>query len=150
MAVPQVGVVGVRALLRDLERAGEPTGPLVAALKQAGTEAATPVADAARAAMPRVDTSLHPAGTLAGDIRVTATKTGAAVRMGRASIRYAGPVEFGGYPAGRPYLPQGRYLFPAATRLGPEAARTYSDALEAALARMSWTNQTTSPGSVHD
>jgi hypothetical protein len=150
MATPQVTIVGVKALLRDLQKAGEPTGALIAAVKQAGVEAVTPVADAARAVLPRVDTSTHPAGTLAGDIRVSATKTGAKVRMGRASIRYAGPVEFGGYPPGRAYLPQGRYLFPAAARLGPEAARTYSDALEAALARMGWTNQTTDPGSVHD
>jgi hypothetical protein len=150
MAKPQVAVVGVRALLRDLERAGEPTGELIAAMKEAGVAAVTPVADAARAALPRVDTSQHPAGTLAGDIRVSATKTGAKVRMGRASIRYAGPVEFGGYPAGRTFLPQGRYLFPAAARLAPDAARTYSDALEAAFARMGWTNQTTDAGSVHD
>jgi hypothetical protein len=70
--------------------------------------------------------------------------------MGRSSVPYAGPVEFGGYPGNRPYLPQGRYLFPAAGRLVMDAARIYTDALQAALAQMSWTNETTDPGSVHD
>lgn len=144
MATPEVGIVGVKALLRDLQQAGEPTGELIAALKQAGREAATPIAAAAQAAVP------HVSGTLGGDIRVTASRTGAAVRMGRSSVPYAGPVEFGGYPGNRPYLPQGRYLFPAAGRLVMDAARIYTDALQAALAQMSWTNETTDPGSVHD
>lgn len=139
-----VSVVGVKALLRDLARAGEPTGPIADALKAAGRAAATPVAATTEASLPYVT------GTLSGDVRVTATRTGAAVRMGRSTIPYAGPVEFGGYPGDRPYLPQGRYLFPAAQRLAQTAAQTYSDYLQAAFDAMPWTNTTTDPGGVHD
>lgn len=149
MAAPVVGIVGAKALRKDLSQlADDVTGPLYAAMKQAGRDAAEPVAAAARQTLP------HVTGTLAGDVRTSGTKTGAAVRMGRASIPYAGWVEFGGTrPDGseRPYLAAGRYLFPAARGLAERAARDYSDSLARLFDRSDlWTNTTSDGSAVHD
>jgi hypothetical protein len=65
--------------------------------------------------------------------------------MGRASLPYAGPLEFGGWPAGREFVASGRYLFPAAGRLAGEAAELYSNALQRGLDAFPWTNEGTDP-----
>ena len=149
---PVVGVVGMKALSRDIAKLAEDErSPLYAAIKQAGLTAANPVAARTRGAIPQNDRS---SGRLMRDVRVSATRTGAAVRMGRASIPWAGWVEFGGdRPDGssRDYIPTGRYLFPAAHDLGPEAGRLYSDAINHALnASGVWTNTTSDGSQVHD
>lgn len=150
MAAPAVvQVVGLAALRRDLNRMGsEANGPLYQVLTQAARRAAEPVATRARGAIPK------DSGALSGDVRISTTKTGATVRMGRKSIPYAGWVEFGGTrPDGseREYLPNGRYLFPAARSLSADAARTYSQGLEQVLASdRVWTNTSVNVGSVHD
>ena len=149
MAAPVVQVVGARALRQDLSRlADDVNGPMYKAMKQAGRLAAEPVAALTRESLP------HVSGTLAGDVRTSGTRTGAAVRMGRASVAYAGWVEFGGTrPDGseRPYQPGGRYLFPAARSLAEQAAASYGTALSALFARSDiWTNTSLDPGAVHD
>ena len=147
---PQVGVVGLRALQRDITKACADNGPILKAFQTAGRQAAEPVAAVARGAIPQ------DSGRLEADIRVTASKSGAAVRMGRASVRYAGWVEFGGtrktpHTSTRPFQSAGRYLFPAGRRLAGTSAQLYSDALTRALAGLGWTNpDNTAPGSVHD
>lgn len=142
----QVAVVGMNALRRDLRRLSEDvSGPLFEALKKAGRAAAEPVAAATRAALP------HVTGTLAGDVRVFASRTGAGVRVGRAAVRYAGPVEFGGWPPGRDFVRDGRYLFPAARGLAEASARAYSDELERVFSRSSvWTNATANVEAIRD
>jgi hypothetical protein len=145
MAAPvEVGIVGLRALLRDFQKMGGDASPLYPALKAAGRAAASPVAAATRSALP------HQTGTLAGDVRVTASRTGATVRVGRKPIPYAGPVDFGGYPGEREFIAGGRYLFPAAGALAGTAAREYAAALTPALERFPWTNTTTNAEAVHD
>lgn len=143
----------MKAIRRDLNRlANEFKGPAYDAIKAAGRAVATPIAARARAALPsgpRTD------GTLQGDVRVSATKTGAGVRMGRKSVPYAGWVEFGGSrPDGsvRAFVKDGRYLFPAAYGLAPQAAKAYSDALAKLFDSNNaiWTNTSADPGSVHD
>ena len=53
--------------------------------------------------------------------------------MGRA-VPYAGPVEFGGWPEGREYVPQpGGYLFPAAHALADTAATLYAAGVQRAV-----------------
>jgi hypothetical protein len=141
---PTVALAGYKALMRDIVALSGPQGELTKAMVAAGRSAAEPVAEAARAALP------HVSGRLAGDVRVSASRSGAGVRMGRASLRYAGPVDFGGYPGERPYIRDGRYLFPAAVREAPAAARAFEIAATAALASYHWTNTTTDPGGVHD
>lgn len=142
---PQVGIIGLKALRRDLDRlANDQGGPLARQLVEAGRQAAEPVAAAARESLPR-DT-----GTLAGDVRVSATRTGAAVRMGRKAVPYAGPVEFGGWPEGREYIPGGRYLFPAAHALANSAASLYAAGVQRAIDGFNWTNETNNPEAIHD
>ena len=138
-------MVGLKALRKDIDRlATEQGGQVARALVDAGRAAAEPVAAAARQSLPR-DT-----GTLAGDVRVSATRTGAAVRMGRKAVPYAGPVEFGGWPEGREFEAGGRYLFPAAAHLAEVAASVYAVGVQRALDAFNWTNDTDNAGAVHD
>jgi hypothetical protein len=127
-----VTVVGVEALQADMARATRAGGPLDRAMAAAGVESVAPVATAARAAVP------HETGRLAAAITVTGSRSGASVRY--QGVVYAGPVDFGGYPGDRPYIPSGRYLFPAAAQLGPTAQARFSAAVGAALGRYGWTN----------
>ena len=149
MPAPTVAVVGMSALRRDVTRMTAQGGALNAALVKAGLAAVAPVADAARASIPQVS------GRLAADVRTSATKTGGAVRMGRASLRYAGWVEFGGHrkaphPSTRQFEPRGRYLFPAALTLATAVANRYDQAVTQALNSFQWTNETTDAAGVHD
>ncbi len=146
---PTVGVVGMSALRRDLNRmADDVSSPVYAAIKDAGRHAAEPVAAATRGTLP------HESNRLSSDVRVSGTKTGAAVRMGRVSLPYAGWIEFGGSrPDGsaRQFVRDGRFLFPAARGLSDVAAGLYSDALARVFDNPSvWTNSTSDPGAVHD
>jgi len=151
MADPVVGIVGLKALRRDLNRmAAETKGPVYEKLKTAGRAVAAPIAASARARLPS-DT-----GTLAGDVRVTVTRTGAGVRMGRKTVPYAGWVEFGGrrsrpHDSARQFIPTGRYLFPAAYQAGPKAAAAYSEALTHIFESDTiWTNTTSNGSQVRD
>jgi hypothetical protein len=149
MAAPVVSVVGMNALRGDLNRmATETSGPLYQAIKAAGKAAAEPVAGRARSSVP------YQSGRLGGSVRTSGTRTGAAVRMGSASVPYAGWIDFGGTrPDGsdREWHANGRYLFPAAQSLGPAAAASYTAALTKILqSPVVWTNTSDSPGSVHD
>jgi hypothetical protein len=149
VAAPVIGLVGMRALRKDIKRQTDNTASqLYNGIKAAGRLAASPVAAATRDALPRAT------GRLAGDVRVSATRTGASVRMGRATVPYAGYIDFGGnLPRGqsRPYIPTGRFLFPAARALAARAAADYSRALSTVLASPAiWTNDTANEGAVHD
>jgi hypothetical protein len=146
-----VQVVGLRALNRDVTRLAGKNGPLAKALAAAGTQAVEPIAAATRSALPQVS------GRLAGDVRVSGLPAGAAVQMGRSSLRYAGWVEFGGrrrapHESVRSfgYQPRGTYLFPAAVQLEAVAARRYAQATNLAVNAYPWTNETSQPGGVHD
>lgn len=141
---PQVAVVGLSALKRDFARLGADLGPLNKALSHAGQVAAEPIAAATRGSVP------HASGSLTGSVRVTASRSGAAVRMGRASVPYAGPVDFGGWPGEREYIASGRYLFPAAESLADKAAALYAQGTQNALDMFDWTNETPDAGAVHD
>lgn len=135
MAGVAVDVLGLRALMRDLKRLADPrAGDLAAALAQAGRQAAQPVADAVRSAYP------SKSGRLAGSVRVTGSRSGAAVRVGRKNVAYAGPVDFGGYPGDRPYIASGRYLYPAMLAQQTQVVAAYQQAVTAAVNQFDWTN----------
>jgi hypothetical protein len=158
MAQAQVSVVGMAALRRDLNRlATDERGPLYAAISAAGRAAVEPVAAAARASLPQSGmkaTRWHRPGALAASVRASGTRTGAAVRYGRAAVNYAGWMEFGGSrPDGstREFTPAGAYLFAAARGLRDQVADDYSRAIAEVLSSSSvWTNATDDGGAVHD
>jgi hypothetical protein len=144
-----VGVVGMAALRRDINRlVDDQKSPLYAAIKQAGKSAVEPVAGAVRGTVP------HDSGTLSGSVRTSGTRTGGSVRMGRASVPYAGWIDFGGgRPDGssREFVADGRYLFPAARGLASVAADRYAAALDQVFASDGvWTNVTSDGSAVHD
>jgi hypothetical protein len=140
-----VQMVGLAALARDVARAAAPGGALDQATSEAAATAMDPVASQTRSSVPTGNT-----GRLSGSVRVTRSRSGAAARMGDEGVLYAGPVEFGGWPEGRVYLANGRYLFPAGAPLEGSAPQLLSDALQRALDGFAWTNTTTNPESVHD
>jgi hypothetical protein len=153
MAAPVVGLVGMAALRRDIKHLTDnDQSALYAAIKDAGRQAAEPVAARTRATVPH--SGGDHAGRLAGDVRTSGTKTGAAVRMGRKSVPYAGWVEFGGTrPDGssREYVATGRYLFPAAQGLGPVSADRYAAAMSRLFETSGvWTNSTDDGSAIHD
>ena len=111
---PQVGIVGLKALTRDVKSRRPQPATVLALLRRGRWRPSR--SPTTRCSLPQAS------GRLAGDVRVTATRSGAAVRMGRGSLRYAGWVEFGGtrrvpHTSTRPYDTNGRYLFPAACQL---------------------------------
>jgi len=68
-------------------------------------------ANMVRAAVPRVS------GRLAASVTAAPSSSGAFAGMGGPDVQYAGWIEFGG-TRGRPYMPEGRYLFPIAIAAG--------------------------------
>ena len=151
---PVVGIVGIKALSKDINQLTDDVrSPLFKAIQAAGRTAAEPVAAATRSALPHSDRRTPDAGQLAGSVRTSGTRTGAAVRMGSKQVPWAGWVEFGGqryrpFHSQRDYVKDGRYLFPAARGLAERSASLYSDALERVFVSSGvWTN----PGDqVHD
>ena len=142
VVTPSVGIVGMKALRRDMARLGADVGPLNKALAAAGKTAAEPVAAATREAVP------HSSGGLEGTVRVSGTKSGVSVRMGSKAVPYAGPVDFGGWPGEREYVASGRFLFPAAQGLAESVVGLYTAATQKALDAFAWTNEGTS--TAHD
>jgi hypothetical protein len=150
---PVVALVGMQALRKDLSKlALDERGPLFNAMKRAGYAAVLPVVGETRGRLP------HLTGTLAGDVRASGTTTGGTVRMGRGTIPYAGWTEFGGTRpqgpedrAARQYLPNGRYLFPAARTLAQKVLDLYIPALQGVFdSGGSWTNTSENGAQVHD
>lgn len=68
-------------------------------------------------------------GRLAGSIRSFASQRGAGVRMGKKGIEYAGPYEFGGYPASREFIAEGRAIYPTFKDEAPRVEREVVEAL---------------------
>jgi hypothetical protein len=140
-----VQIVGLRAMMRDLATMSDPIGgALLKAMREAGKEAVQPVADAVRNALP------SKTGTLRGTVRVSSTRTGATLRVGRKTIPYAGPVDFGGYPGQREFLREGRYLYPTMQAHQAQVVREYEAAIGRAVDHFPWTNYTNDPKAVHD
>jgi hypothetical protein len=145
---------------RDIARmAEEYRGPLIDALKAAGREVCDPIANRARENLPMSDRQAdgyHRPGALLGSVRVYSTKTGAGVRMGGAKTSYAPWIEFGGHrkkphDSYRDFFRRGRYLYPAAYEMAPQAAGRYGAALNKAFdATGLWTNETNDPQQVKD
>jgi hypothetical protein len=143
---PLAQVVGLRALMKDLKQMTDPqAGDMVKAMNRAGKAAMDPIANAVRSAYPSIT------GGLRGTVRTAGSRTGASVRVGnKAKVPYAGPVDFGGYPGERPYIPDGRYLYPTAHSLLQSALQAYEQAVGHVCDQFPWSNVSINPGSVHD
>jgi hypothetical protein len=130
---------------------------LYAAMKKAGYAAVSPIVTHTRPELPvssRPAARWHKPGLLAGTLRASAYKSGAAARMGSSKVPWAGWVEFGGSrPDGssRQYIQGGRYFFPNAVAQAPTAVVQYTQAINELFGRTAiWTNSQASSGSVHD
>ena len=151
---PVIGIVGMKALRKDVANILDDDGPLNKAMIAAGKAAVEPVAAATAAALPKVDVQGQ-SSRLVDTVRWSGTRTGASVRMGTRAVPWAGWVEFGGHrrlphDSSRPFVPGGRYMFPAAERLKTSAAQLYSDGIAKVFASYGWTNETTDGAIVHD
>ena len=130
MAKPMVDVVGLAGVRRDMVRFGDESVPQ--AMIAAGVEVMEPIAARVRGRLP------HRSGALAGTVRVAKVRTGASMRVGTARVPYAGPVEFGAWPRGRPFLAGGRYIFPTAQGMASEAAARYSQLIQTYINKYPW------------
>jgi hypothetical protein len=128
---PIVKVLGLRALRRDIIRLDKQNAP--AAFVRAGQAVAEPVAARIRARLP------SRSGALRGTVRVAKVRTGATIRVGGIRhVNYPGQHDFGGYPAGRAYLPGGRNIFPAAVGMAPQVISQYESELQKAINEIPW------------
>ena len=143
---PLAQVVGLKALIKDLSKMTDPrSGAMVKAMVAAGKQSMDPIANAVRSAYP------SDSGNLRGSVRQSGTRTGAVVRVGsKAKVPYAGPVDFGGYPGDRPFIADGRYLYPTAKTLLSAAVHAYEQAIGHVCDSFAYSNPTQNPGSVHD
>lgn len=88
-------------------------------------------ADATVLIVPRVT------GRLAGSVTVTRTSSGANVSIGNEGTPYAGWVEFGG-TRGRPYISEGRYLYPVALADRAQVDRDVTTTTEREIRGFRW------------
>jgi hypothetical protein len=133
-----VQIVGLRELRLDLARLDKEY--FTKAFVAAGVKVAEPLARRIRSALPSIT------GDLSGTVRVGKVRTGARIRVGTASVPYAGPVEFGGHPEGRPYLAGGRYVFPTAQGQAATAAKAYTEEVQAAIDHYPWSKPNAANG----
>lgn len=97
----QIQVTGLRELQRALKQFDV---ELPKAFRGRLRAIAARVADVVRGRLPDVT------GTMRRKTKPTATTKGAGIVW--RGVPYAGPVEFGGWPKGRPYVAKGRYIYP--------------------------------------
>ena len=97
-------------------------------------DVASTVGAAVRARVP------HRSGRLASSVEASASAEGARVGIG-GGVPYAGWIEFGG-TRGRPYVAQGRYLFPSALDAEPLLTVAGGAAAEGEIRTMLWPTPT--------
>lgn len=78
----------------------------------------------------------HQTGRLAASLAGTSSHDGATVGYGE--VVYAGPVDYGGWPPGRPFIPQGRYLYPTALETVSVLKRAGQVAAANEIRKMLW------------
>jgi hypothetical protein len=119
-AVQVTGAVEFRAAMKRM-------GADLSDLTKIHREAAKPVLETSRSIVPRVS------GTLAGSLRISATKASAKVLSGSAAVPYAGPIHFG-WPA-RNIRPQ-PFLYDALDQRADEVVEKYEAHIEALVEKV--------------
>jgi len=127
----EMRIRGVDEIVATLPRFGE---KVMAASVVPLRVAAEQTADETRIRLPRKT------GRLAGSVRVANRKgRRQRVSMGRAKVPYAGWIEFGGNrPHPRPFISEGRYLFPAAERHRAPLKHDLEKQTEHVIRRYQW------------
>jgi phage gpG-like protein len=123
----EVVIEGGAAAMADMRHWADQVAPAVA---QAADPFTQRLASIVAAKVPRLT------GQLAGSIEANPTDDGAEVEMGD-GIEYAGWIEFGG-TRGRPYIPEGRYLYPSAIEATDEFARLAAETADDTARRFAW------------
>ena len=132
MTAPAVTIVGGEAAMADIRRWADQVAPAVA---RAANPFASRFADTVRARVPVLT------GQLAGSIETNETDDGAEIGYD-GSAPYDGWIEFGG-SRGRPYIDDGRYLFPSAADAQDEFLQLASDTAGDTAGRFSWSTPST-------
>ena len=122
-----VEVIGGAEAMADLRRWADQLGPAVAAKGQTLGEQ---LAGRVRGKVPVLT------GALADTAESTATPEGFTLQLG-GDLPYAGWIEFGG-SRGRPYVSEGRYLYPTAQEGEPEFLSLADDTADDTIGRFSW------------
>lgn len=122
-----VTFVGGEQALADMRRWADDVAPAVA---KASGPFGQRVADTVRARVPYLT------GQLAGSIETTDADDGLEVGYD-GSAPYDGWIEFGG-TRGRPYIDEGRYLYPSANEAQDEFAEVAAEAADDTARRFAW------------
>lgn len=122
-----VKFIGADEAMADLRQWADQLPHAVAA---ASAPFAQRVADIVVGRVPRLS------GQLAGSVASFADDEGASVGYD-GSVPYDGWIEFGG-SRGRPYVPEGRYVYPTALDAQEEFATIAADAASESIERFSW------------
>lgn len=125
-------LVGAEAAFRDLETVADRVA------KAADLEARRASERLVSLVVPRVP---KVSGALAGSLGVVDVGEGAAAGYD-GSVAYAGYIEFGGFH-GRPYVDEGRYLYPTATTEGDRFVADLEQTTERTIGGMSWSTRPT-------
>lgn len=117
------GIVELRKALRDIDK------DLAKELGAGLAEAAKIVADDARARVP------VRSGRAAASIKVRKSQTGASLAVGGAKAEYFPWLDFGGHvgkvhSVTRPFIPKGRYIYPALAARRDEVKAKVDEVLE--------------------
>lgn len=123
MSQPLVQVDGVKELRATMKRAGDDLGDM----KDANQAVAGMVAGHAQSAAP------SRSGRLAGSVRGNRAAASAVVKVGAASIPYAGPVHWG-WPGHN--IEANPFAVNAAHDTEPQWTQTYLDAIERIIAKV--------------
>jgi phage gpG-like protein len=118
--------------MADIRRWADQVAP---AVNKAAEPFAHRVADVVRGRVP------HLTGQLAGSVESSEADDGVEVSMG-AGVVYAGWIEFGG-SRGRPYVPDGRYVYPSALEAQDEYVEMASHTAADTVGRFSWSTPST-------
>lgn len=130
MTEMRISVAGLTALNRGL-RAIDKESPK--ALRGALNEAAELLVNRVRPEIPAVS------GAARSSIKAASTRTSARVSVGGRKAPYFPWLDFGGQgrrkgrPAPRPFLTEGRYVYPTLTRIRPEIEQALQDSISAVI-----------------
>lgn len=127
MTEPAIEFIGAPEAMADLRRWADQLGPAVA-------KAAEPFGQRVAALVAGVVP--HLSGQLAGSLESSSDDDGVSVGYD-GTVVYDGWIEFGG-SRGRPYEPQGRYLYPSAQEATDEFVGIASGAADDTIGRFSW------------